>query len=162
MLEILFFWCLFKWKFVINHPVQNDPQWVYIAFAGVFFVEKNLWSHGYHRTHLLLKGFPLLLEYLPSKAKVSYFQYPVVNKYIWRLDVSMHEVVLVEFLESVENLWKVVTNVKLIFYLPFVFQFSKIEVEVLFVAKLKHDKNLICFTSYILDLDDVLVLSQFY
>lgn len=125
-------------------------------------MKKDLWGHCDHRTHLFFKRFSLFLEYLSCKAKISHFQDTIMHKNIRGFDISMHEIMFVQFLESIQYLWEIVTDIKFVFYLSFVFKFCEVIIEISLVTKFKHDKNLIFFPGDVLNLDNMLILPQLY
>lgn len=59
---------------------------------------------------MLLKHFPLALNDLPSKPKISNLQNAIINKYIRRLNVPVHKIKFIKFFESIKNLGEIVTN----------------------------------------------------
>ncbi len=59
---------------------------------------------------MLLKHFPLALNDLPCKPKISNLKNTIINKDIRRLNVSVHKIKFIKFFESIKNLSEIVTN----------------------------------------------------
>lgn len=85
---------------------------------------------------MLLKHFPLAFNNLPRKPEIGNLKNTIIDKYIRRLNISMHKIKFIKFLESIKNLREIVTNDELFINSTQLLEICKKKNQIPFITKL--------------------------
>ena len=105
----------------------------------------------------------IFLEKLLTEAEVCYFECAVMRKYVLRFDIPMHDIILIEVSEAVEQLLEVEKHFLLSLEPAVPPQLFEVAWQIAIVAQLQYDENAVVFdiADDVFDFDDVGVVPAF-
>lgn len=113
---------------------------------------------------MLLIKFLCLLEELLTEPKICDFENIIIDKYILWFDIPMYDIEFIKILKGIEYLFEVLQYLLFFSDPALTIEYPEIIIQIFVITILKDEIDPMVFSiaNYVLNLDDVGVVSQLY